>query len=202
VAAVNFGVDGYGTVQSLIQFKEALAKRKQPALVIIAYGSFHDERNAALRSWTKWNQIGVLPYARLGWDGKLKYLKEPVVYREFPFMRYSAFMHFLEKSYDRWEGTIRQSHEISKAVIDEFSGLCKEKGIKLVVAGLFADQATNDMLEHCSRQGIKAISISVDLNVPENMSLPYDRHPSAKANKLYAEKLEPIVAKILNGVGV
>src|SRR6185503_2200430 len=50
---VNFGTDGYGSVQSLIQFEEALQAGRKPALVIVAYASFHDMRNAMTRLWRK-----------------------------------------------------------------------------------------------------------------------------------------------------
>jgi hypothetical protein len=46
---VNFGVSGYGTVQSLIQFREALEQRSRSDVAIIAYASFHDERNTFSR---------------------------------------------------------------------------------------------------------------------------------------------------------
>jgi hypothetical protein len=192
---VNFGVDGYGTVQSLIQFREALKRREKPEVVVIAYGSFHDERNAALRSWRKWNTPGdVMPYARLGWDGQLHYYTEPMRFYELPLMRYSAFVHFLEKSYNRQEGRFQQSHEISRRVIKEFSELCRKNGITMVVAGLYTDAATTDMLDYSKREGIPATDMSVDLNVKENTNLPYDHHPSALANSVYAQKLESFLS--------
>jgi hypothetical protein len=48
---VNFGVCGYGTMHSLIQFREALKEREKPVTAVIVYASFHDERNTMLRSW-------------------------------------------------------------------------------------------------------------------------------------------------------
>ena len=45
---VNFGVSGYGTIHSLFQFKDAL-DANTPKVAILAYGSFHDQRNTFLR---------------------------------------------------------------------------------------------------------------------------------------------------------
>jgi hypothetical protein len=45
------------------------------------------------------------------------------------------------------------------------------------------------MLEWCRTASIKAVDISVPLTDPENTNAPHDGHPSAKANRAYAEKL-------------
>ncbi len=50
---VNFGVSGYGTIHSLIQFQEALKTRTTPKIAIIAYAWFHDARNTFLRKRKK-----------------------------------------------------------------------------------------------------------------------------------------------------
>src|SRR5215813_6804025 len=42
---INFGTPGYGTLQGLIQLKEALTKEPAPALVVLFYARFHNERN-------------------------------------------------------------------------------------------------------------------------------------------------------------
>ena len=54
-------LSGYSNVQSLIQLKRALTSGgKKPAVVVLAYASFHDERSSTLRSWRKWKQSGLL----------------------------------------------------------------------------------------------------------------------------------------------
>jgi hypothetical protein len=191
---VNFGVSGYGTLHALIQLKEAL-KAKKPQLVIIAYGSFHDERNTFSRGVRKtvapWNKLGALsqPYARLGPDKKLQYGMAAVDYREFPLMRYSALVNLVEEKYNIIEGRLLQSHQVSKAIIKEISLLCKEHNIKLIVAGITSDWRTVDMLRYCKSEGISPVDISVDLTIPGNNNLPIDGHPSALANKKFAKKL-------------
>ncbi len=50
------------------------------------------------------------------------------------------------------------------------------------------------MLEYAKELGIMAVDISVDLNMEGNRNLPYDPHPSAIANKQYAQKLEAFLA--------
>src|SRR5260370_4171557 len=50
---VNFAAMGYGTLQSLIQLREALQLRNKPKLVILNYASWHDVRNTFIRDRRK-----------------------------------------------------------------------------------------------------------------------------------------------------
>ena len=50
---VNFGVDAYGTLQSLLELREALDAGRRPDIVVLAYASFHDVRNTLPRVWRK-----------------------------------------------------------------------------------------------------------------------------------------------------
>jgi hypothetical protein len=193
---VNFGVSGYGTLQSFIQFQEALAKRPQPKLVILAYASFHDQRNTLLRLRSKqivpWNKLGsiVQPYATLDEQGNLNVAIAEMTYREFPLMRDSALMNLIETTYDyKVEDAFYESHTVSKAIIREFSRLAKAHAVELVVAGLLSDPLTADMLAYSREQGITTVDISVDLSIPANRNWPHDPHPSPAANRRYAQKL-------------
>jgi hypothetical protein len=194
---INFGVNGYGTIQNLIQLREALKNGAAPKVVVLTYASWHDARNTFIRGRGKMlapaASLGPVnqPYAWLDGRGQLKVASDILGYREFPLMRYSALMNALEESYDRYEERHAQSHEITKAIIKEFADLCKARGIELVVAGLTSDPTTLDMLSYCKSQGLKTVDIWVDcLNIKENNNLPYDSHPSAIAHRQYAQKLE------------
>ncbi|MCL4302179.1 MAG: SGNH/GDSL hydrolase family protein [Anaerolineae bacterium] len=196
VEVVNFGVSGYGTLQSLIQFQEALEKRPRPKLVIVAYASFHDQRNTLLRLRSKqivpWNKLGpiVQPYATLDEDGNLNYDLAEMTYREFPLMRVSALMNFIETTYDyKVEDAFYHSHAVSQALIKQFDRLAQAHGIKLVVAGLLSDHLTADTLAFSTAEGIPTVDISVDLSIRAHRNWPHDTHPSPAANRQYAQKL-------------
>lgn len=190
---VNFGVNGYGTLHSFIQFKQALQQGKKPKIAVIAYAGFHDRRNTLLRARSKqmaaWNKLGILfqPDARLAENGGFTYSMAKLEYREFPLMRVSAFSHFLEINYNQLEEQLYKSREVSLAIIQEFHRLAEANNVKLVVAGINAGSA--QMLEELSKEGIATVDISVDLKIPANNNLPHDLHPSAVANRQYAEKL-------------
>jgi hypothetical protein len=199
---VNFGVSGCGTLHSLIQFQEALKKRKNPRIAMIAYASFHDSRNTFLRSRRKaiapWVRLGPLlqPYARIKKGDSLIISMATVEYHEFPLMRRSALFHFIEKRYNRIEDRFYESRKVSQAIITDFYRLATLNGIRLIILGVTSDPATFDMLEYAQSQGIDVADISVDLSKKENTNLPVDGHPSARANVQYALKLETLLNKL------
>ena len=205
---VNFAVSGYGTLQSLIQFREALKNGKKPAVVVLSYASFHDRRNTLARSWMK-TRMTYGPSVYLS-DVKLPFMKwsanqepqlhyRPIEYHEVPLARYSALANTLDETLNRIVDTTYHSHEVSKTLIESFAELCKANQIQLIVAGITNDATTTEMLEYCKSRGMTTVDISVDLNVKANTNLPYDNHPSALAHQQYAEKLRrPICAGLID----
>ena len=201
---VNFGVNGYGTLHALIQFQKALKhKRKPPKIAIIAYAYFHDERNTFLRFRRKtvyqYNYLGPLvqPYAKINKMGELVYSMATVDYSEFPLMRYSSFIHFLEQQYNLLEDRFHNSHEVTKAIIKEFFRIAKKNSIQLLVVVIAKNHMTNDILAYARGLGILTGDISVDLENRRNNNLPHDSHPSAYANIQYAQKLEKLLGTIV-----
>jgi len=202
---VSFAQSGYGTIQSLIQLREALAARRTPRVAVLTYAVFHDERNALLRRWRKafffYNTLGPLqqPYARLGRDGQLRLRMSSPEYAGFPFMRYSALIHTVEEKYDLlMEEHVVRSHDVTKALIQAFVRDCASHGIALVVAGINVDPRTTEMLAFCEREGIRTIDIAIDyINQRRFNLLPHDNHPNAAAHRVYADRLEPCLREIL-----
>jgi len=197
---VNFGVDGYSNVQSLIQFKEAIKSRNKPAIVVVAYASFDDTRNRATRLWKKLlltnSRLGPMnfPYATLGPDKQLVLLNDQLEYPGFALLRLSALANYLDNRYNTSIEGSYHSHEVSRAVLKEFSNLCKANGIQFVVAGILNDPLTADMLAALNAEGVMTVDISVDLVLKENVNLPHDPHPSAIANQQFASKLETFLS--------
>ena len=199
---VNFGVSGHGTIHSLIQFRAAL-EAKQPVVAVLAYAGFHDERNTYLRSRRKgaayWRRLGPLiqPYARLNDDGSLRYAVADLDYCPFPLMEHLALAHVLELAYNKLEYHIYRSHAVSEAIVADMAELARVRGIQFIVAGISAEPGTDAMLSFARRQGIPAVDIAVDLSIEGNSNRPHDAHPSALANRKYAERLAAFLAPSL-----
>ena len=191
----NFGVNGYGTVQGLVQFREAL-KEGSPAVVVVAYAGFHDDRNTFSRSRRKfvapWNRLGpmAMPQARLTSDGEAAYSWTRVRYTPFPFMRQSALVELAETVYNEIERGLLKSQQVSRAVVVDMRNLAREHGATLVVAGISEHPRTSGLLEYAAEHGIPAVDVSLDLADPRYNNLPHDPHPSALANQEFATKLE------------
>lgn len=195
---VNFGVPGYGTIHSLIQLREALHHRK-PAVAVVTYASFHDARNTFSRETRKlaviYNKLGPSgqPYARFGSDHKLEYHSidnDEIFYSEFPFMRYSALITYLELRYNQFDAAwLKHSHEVSKAILKEIADLCNQNGVQVVVAGIEPDPQTFNTLDYCRSLGMLTTDISVDMTKEENMNFPHDTHPGPVAARSYADRL-------------
>ncbi|MEW6302568.1 MAG: SGNH/GDSL hydrolase family protein [Verrucomicrobiota bacterium] len=190
----NFGVNGYGTLHSLLQFQEHLKTDPKAAIVVLAYSPFHDERSAMVRNWRKavapYNRLGLVsqPFARLDSQSQLKIDLRPVEYREWPLMRLSAFVHFLEQRWNQLDDRAARTHAVSEALVKRFAQLCREQNIQFVLAGITRD--AGPMLEFCEREKILHTDIAVNLNEEGSRNLPYDDHPSAKSHRAYAQKLE------------
>jgi hypothetical protein len=193
---VNYGVEGYGTLHALLQLREALTTQHPPRVVVYAYASLHDERNTFLRNRRKtiapWNRLGPLlqPYVWLDRDGHLRSAMATVEYSEFPLMRYSAFIHFLEMQYNQLEDTRSHSHQVSQRLLLEMAELANQHHVEFVLATIAEDARTREMLAFAQTQGLIGVDISVNSSHHEYTNGPHDSHPSPLANAHYAERLE------------
>lgn len=124
------------------------------------------------------------PYARLQRNGTVEILYDTSEYREFPLMRYSAFVHAIEQTYNDYEEKHAHSNEVTKLLINEIISLCRAHNINVVVASLTSDSTTSDMLDYCRRSGVQTVNVTVDLTKKENNNFPFDSHPSAVAHRL------------------
>ncbi len=66
-----------------------------------------------------------------------------------------------------------------------------------LVAGLYDDALTADMLNFCRQHGILAIDIAVDRSLPQHNQRPHDSHPNALAHEQYAAKLHAFLMERL-----
>jgi len=192
---LNFGVPGYGTLQSLLQFKARLGTSQKPEAVLLAYASFHHERNVSARSWRKtlapYNRLGPLhhPFAEMTDAGELHIGHKRLDYRPFPFMDCSALSHKLEQDYNLWQLKNLQSRAVTEALIRQFARQCEAQAIPFALVILITDPVTEAMERFCEAQGIPTVNITVDTRLPQNTNLPHDSHPSARAHGQYAEQL-------------
>jgi hypothetical protein len=105
-------------------------------------------------------------------------------------MRRSALAHFAEIRYNRLEARWLRSHAVSEALVKEMAAIAKSHHVTFIVANIVAASDGTGMLDFATANGIANVDISVDLDLPENTNRPHDNHPSAAANRKYADRLE------------
>jgi lysophospholipase L1-like esterase len=203
---VNFGTSGYSTLQSLIQLENEVREGKKPRLAILAYLTFHDERNtlAPLRSkilgfmWRDWGEVNQ-PYAVMRPDGKLERRKsEP--YRPYvPWVQYSAFANYLDwtivRHLERRAIGDDQRTAITRELVREFIGLGRANGFPTLIADL--NGKPSDIASVANAEGAPFVHIGVQYKDPE-MTIPHDIHPTAKADMIMADRLDKFLKSILN----
>lgn len=192
---VNHGVGGHGTIQAWLRLQASLGQGRAPALVVVTYGSLHDERNVLTRRFRK----AIVPYSetvagleapRARWvEGQLRVGRERLAYERPPLATRSALVELLDEGYCRWQRASLDERQVTRALLLEIAARCEAAEVPLVVAGIGHDPSTRDMLGELAAAGVRTVDISVDLNLPENNLLPIDWHPSPIAQAAYARKL-------------
>jgi hypothetical protein len=195
----NFGVGGYGTLHALLQLEAALRARPRPALVVLAHNFFHDPRNTfsrvRRREVAPWNRLGPIghPIARLAPDAGLAFGSAPVEYGELPGMRRSALANLLATAWDVLDDRRLRSGEVTRRLLARFVAEAGAGVTPVVVVTLEASPANAPTLDFAASLGARVADVSVDLRLRENTNLPYDGHPSALAQRRYAQRLAPVI---------
>jgi hypothetical protein len=189
----NFGVGGYGTLQSLLQLRRAFEHEAAPAVAVLAYAGFHDERNTLARRWQKagyeYAHLGTTksPYARIV-GGALQPSFDWPDYRGFGWIKVSALAELADEAYGPLEVRLLRSHRVSELLVEQLAREAVGHGVHFVIAGISRDAGTGAMLRYAATRGIPSIDVSVDLGRWGNR-IRWDGHPNGVANDKSAERL-------------
>jgi len=204
VKVVNFGVPAYGTTQSLLQFREALKTRKPPALVVLGYASFHDQRNTGERAWLRalcshTMMLGYsLPVARISEEEGLIYEYEQIEYKPTPGAAVSSFCGGIEMMRIYYDIKSLESQRVTGMLLNEFAGEAKTAGAKFLVAGVDDSENTRWALKEIAKSGMEVADISEGMLQETGALLLDGKHPSGIGHRFLADKIEAI----LTGYGI
>ena len=204
----NRAVPGYGQAQILVNLEQELTSSQKPEVIILNYLSFHNERNTLNPSYrqklrmgyeiTRRNDIGIAkfkcsyPYGSLKENElKLDHVSIREISSTFPLIEYSASMNALQDTWDEQTVDAEDDERVTLAMIDRIDEICKNNGVKLVVSTMMNDEITSRLIKHCEEKSISTIDIYVDLSQKGFTNAPHDQHPSAKAHRLFSERLKP-----------
>lgn len=172
----NFGVNGYGTLHGLIQIKEELKKSLgKPFMAVFVYSPFQLPRNVANPSLLT-EYSATLPRAIVE-DEKL------VI----------QYISPVPKNINKPDYSIENMQKITKKIFLEIKDLCKKNNVIPVLA--IQNFLKHDPIVNYSEKiGFYVADISVNLEKKYRL-LPFDAHPNAEANKLYAQKFLDFLGK-------
>lgn len=190
----NFAMTGYGTYHSLLQLQEELKKGPRPALAILAYGAFHDQRNVNSRYWQKalaGQEVAEdiqYPFVRLNEKGQLQSQMENPRYESWPLQEWSALVHFFEKQSNGAHEKELESYRVTQMLIDSIGNTCTADSVPLLLAGIFKNEGTNQMLANFAGK-MDTIDIAQDTEDPALRILPDDGHPNTEGHRRMAKIL-------------
>jgi hypothetical protein len=190
---LNRGIGGHGTVQNLLQLRRDIAAGAID-VAVFAIISDHRFRNIAhpqrMRQYlsAEWYHLGVehVPVARLDTRGQVR-----IDYRAIwqPALRDVNFEIFLP-----------DDHMINAATFAVLGTVCDTA----TAAGIPVQFVLLDALDPdfnaalCTR-----FPETVDISQPHDRAhtfLPRDGHPNARANRLFADRLNPLIQALAEGV--
>ncbi len=188
---VNRGIGGHGSVQNYLQLRRDIAAGAVDAAVF-AILSHHRFRNIPhpnrMRQYLsrEWSQLGVehVPLLQRDARGRCRIVYFPIWQ---PALERGGFDAFLP---DEWMIT-----DATLAALDLVRAEAEEAKLPLAFVLLDAlaprfNAAVRAKFEAC-------LDISVPLDAAHTF-LPHDGHPNARANALYAARLEPVVDSLRN----
>ena len=199
---VNFGMNGLGTIHSLLQLERSLKTGNLPKKIVLAYADFHKERNtfsnARRRAVARWNFLGSLtqPYARLE-NGKLVIKKaDKVEYRSWFLAEQSSLIAFIQAKVDDFKDQKIDNAAITEQLLLRIKKLTDQHKVDLVIANIWMDGEA-EIAAFCEKNQITYTDIAVDLSKYGRTNMPYDGHPSAATHQMYADKLGQFLKKEL-----
>ena len=201
----NYGVPGFGNVQSYLQLKNEINEGNTPELVIVNFCDFHHERNSLT---PRYRNSLILGYQRSNKEvseqlskssfpfmkrGQLKSVKFEKMYSNWPGRETFAAIHYFQSNNDKRLSEKIDMEKNSLALFQKLQSLCTEHNIHLIVTGLTKNGATLNFLELLENNGIQTADISLNLEDRQYNQLPFDSHPNKKAHAHYAKALQNVI---------
>ena len=207
----NFGKSGYGLVEIYYKIKKTMNPNVK--IIIINYAHFLTDRYPGSRYWAKMKNIYLdnktekYLHEHVYMNNLIiyneKYLKETKTYfplfKKLPLQNNLACINLLDDKYN--ELIDRKTYhklEISYLILQEINTLCKKKKIQLLLTNIDDYKRTTQDLDYFRTIGVKTINLNIKNNNPKYNLMPYDSHPNAVANKLFAERIYSYLSQHLN----
>lgn len=197
----NMAVDGYGTLQMLLQYRQLREREPAPDLVIVGHLDDQFHRNAddqvRLRMLTMLSDLGMppgaqLPYARLTGQDKFDVVYRPLAYRGLPGADQSGIVCLLDIARARRHDARLPRRQIMAALYRQLAREMAADGVPLVVVGIGCRAGWDAGLRY---DGIVSVDSQVDLSQLKYRVSLTDFRPSAIGQKQIAERILDCLAE-------
>jgi len=205
----NAGVIGYGTVQSLIQLKEAVEEGSVKT-VLLNFSSFHFIRNNLSQAYRSNLKIGYQRSSsevdnqmknsrfplKASCDSEIEFQPWETMYSNWAGREWLAAINWMQSAYDNSKDDVENQSEITACIISEMAELCKKKGIVFGVVCLDTTAETKKLKTKLSN--IPWLEINFDFGNKKYTNLPYDSHPNKRGHRLIAKRMKSFLNDLLN----
>lgn len=201
---VNFGVPGYGTVQSFIQLREKLASGCRPEKVVLNFSKLHFDRNALTPTYRRNLKIGFersnnqnaellqdakFPYIDNEDMDEIKYVKWKDIYHNWRGRETFSTINFLNIQFDHSRAAKIDDYKLTEHLIQRIKKLCVDNKIELLICFLDSDQKVRKLIQYCKIENIDFVKVGLTHKDPDLTNLPYDSHPNAKGHRFISDKI-------------
>ncbi|NOY75112.1 MAG: hypothetical protein GXP32_04890 [Kiritimatiellaeota bacterium] len=199
----NFGVGGYGTLQSYMTLRKISKKITPYSIVFYGLIEHHEDRDVAPEYWlealSRYSKRGhvALPWASLDpKTGELVFQK-PESYTHAPLREYSAAVTVIEKAAMllKTAGRMRGKREILKKLILRMNALVKKrKGRFLVILFASPKEFLTDMSVFLKENGIGMVNCAYK-QTPA-LTVSGEGHPNGAMNTLWAKDVAEVLTRM------
>lgn len=194
----NFGVAGYGTLQSWRLFQRQTSTNRSPGTVLYGYFSGHAERNLALPTFTRTldraasRQAWVaMPYVRTGTEDHGLIFYPPTRYMRWPGAEHSGLINLAQETADAFVRArlYPSAYTATRQLILDFSDDAKSRGAKFVVLLLYLSEDDLGVREFLADHKIAYLDLT-NLGFPgPGKIIEGDGHPNASMHKIWGLKI-------------
>ena len=208
----NYGVIGYGTIQSLLQLQTLEHKQQLPDKVVLGFATDHFERNALTHQYRRALKIGFdnsLETAKVSMkNAKFPYLEHPNehigfepwngLYKDWLGRDLFAAVNFIQTQKDEYLDNRRDIVGISSTLIHRMHDICNRHNIEFLVILLDENERSLQLKRQLEASQISYVDVKFNFESPTYTNLPYDMHPNAEGHEYIANKVKPAFKNLMN----
>jgi hypothetical protein len=210
----NFGVPGYGTVQSFLQLQKCIESGSRPKAVVLQLSHLHFSRNSmtaafrhdlkigfsnAIPEWRNEMKKAKFPYCKNPPDSKIHYVSWDSLYDDWWGREYSAFINMMNNKSDLAFNEKIECLKITQILIERMVSLCEMHGIEFYLTFLDESNRMGKIKDFCDQNKVNYVSVGLTHKDEKYTNLPYDNHPNALGHIRISDSLHPLIRDLIIG---